>query len=432
MLKNPRSKKKSPEKVEEFAPTIDPLTKMEVKNIIKTETSVKPVKQVQKIVPQQKDQDTSKPKQPVKTTAIMSDLLDAEHQTPSDIFGDPLSGKHSEGDEVEKELEKERLQREKELKERKIKEEKEREKREKELREKREKELREKKEKEEKEKKEQTEQERIKKELEEQERIKQEQEEKAKREKEEKAIEAAKEPSLQKTIWDSAADMWSPRSPTTPEDSTAATKSKEKSKEDAKKALDDILGKKAFFEEEDEYDPNKASTINFKTDTATNLTEATKRKGELNKCAKCKGEIDGKMVRAKNQTWHPQCFVCFACDKPFPKGQYAVFEEEAFCNEQCVEKRCCDKCQKLIKETEFVEASNKVYHSGCLCCDMCEKPFPGGEYVSQDGLLMCKKCVSGDDVDVSNFDIGEGTKLEPVEDGQDPTSSEVVDDDEDI
>jgi len=153
MLKNPRSKKKSPEKVEEFAPTIDPLTKMEVKNIIKTETSVKPVKQVQKTVPQQKDQDTSKPKQPVKTTAIMSDLLDAEHQTPSNIFGDPLSGKHSEGDEVEKELEKERLQREKELKERKIKEEKEREKREKELREKREKELREKKEKEKKEKK---------------------------------------------------------------------------------------------------------------------------------------------------------------------------------------------------------------------------------------------------------------------------------------
>jgi len=41
--------------------------------------------------------------------------------------------------------------------------------------------------------------------------------------------------------------MWSPRSPTTPEDSTAATKLKEKSKEDAKKALDDILGKKAFF-----------------------------------------------------------------------------------------------------------------------------------------------------------------------------------------
>jgi len=249
--------------------------------------------------------------------------------------------------------------------------------------------------------------------------------------------EVAKEPSLQKTIWDSAADMWSPRSPESPvgQSSTLkeATKLKEKSKADAKQALDDILGKKSFMDEDDEYDPNKASTINFKADTATNLTEATKRKGDIPKCAKCKGEIDGKMVKAKNQTWHPQCFVCFACDKPFPKGQYSVFEEEAFCNEQCVEKRCCDKCQKLIRETEYVEASNKVYHSGCLRCDMCEKPFPGGEYVSQDGLLMCKQCASGDDVDVSNFDIGEGTKLEPIEDGQDgqdSASSEVVDEDD--
>jgi len=102
---------KIPEKVEEFAPTVDPLTKMSVKNIKnipstnKPETTKSSVKVVERTpVTQQKEQGASKPKNPAKPIGKLSDLLDSEYQTPDNLFGDPLSGKNKDVDEVEKEL----------------------------------------------------------------------------------------------------------------------------------------------------------------------------------------------------------------------------------------------------------------------------------------------------------------------------------------
>jgi len=225
------------------------------------------------------------------------------------------------------------------------------------------------------------------------------------------------------SIWDKA-DSWA--EPETPHSNTRnaqqlASKTPQKqtvkkTKEEAKKELDDILkprvAQKELFEEEE--DPlKKAETIQFKVQQTTKV-ETQKKPTET--CFKCNQELGNKLMNAMGHNWHPECFVCFACQKPFKNSQYTVFEAEAFCDESCVEASVCDQCQKLIK-SEFVTANEKRYHLGCFTCEVCSVPFPNGEYTLQEGVAVCKNCLSSGEPNIEFSGVTAEDILPDEEDG---------------
>lgn len=66
------------------------------------------------------------------------------------------------------------------------------------------------------------------------------------------------------------------------------------------------------------------------------------------KCKKCKKIIIGRVIKAVNANWHPECFQCIKCER-IVNGTFVVFDETVHCKE-CYqkikeEKEFCPKCQ---------------------------------------------------------------------------------------
>jgi hypothetical protein len=49
-------------------------------------------------------------------------------------------------------------------------------------------------------------------------------------------------------------------------------------------------------------------------------------------CARCGEVVIGRVVSAMDKTFHPECFICLACNKPFPDGMFTEHENEAYCD----------------------------------------------------------------------------------------------------
>merc|ERR1712233_229977 len=54
-------------------------------------------------------------------------------------------------------------------------------------------------------------------------------------------------------------------------------------------------------------------------------------------CYGCKEQVVGGMIKAMDQWWHKECFVCYKCGKSFPGGKFVRFEKQPYC------KKCADK-----------------------------------------------------------------------------------------
>ncbi|XP_041845477.1 actin-binding LIM protein 3 isoform X4 [Melanotaenia boesemani] len=120
------------------------------------------------------------------------------------------------------------------------------------------------------------------------------------------------------------------------------------------------------------------------------------------RCDRCNSFITGEVVSALGRTYHPKCFVCSVCSKPFPIGDKVTFS-----GKDCVCQQCshilvksnepikihgpshCAGCGAEIKQGQSLLALEKQWHVSCFRCQTCNMVLTG-EYISKDGVPYCE------------------------------------------
>ncbi|XP_054885965.1 actin-binding LIM protein 1-like isoform X6 [Poeciliopsis prolifica] len=119
------------------------------------------------------------------------------------------------------------------------------------------------------------------------------------------------------------------------------------------------------------------------------------------RCNGCGDFVEGEVVTALGKTYHPSCFVCTICKRPFPAGDRVTFNGKDCLCQYCVEPTSpgpkdilgssnCSGCGRDIKNGQALLALDRQWHLGCFKCKACGKVLTG-EYISKDGAPYCEK-----------------------------------------
>ncbi|RWS24129.1 PDZ and LIM domain protein Zasp-like isoform X8 [Leptotrombidium deliense] len=110
-------------------------------------------------------------------------------------------------------------------------------------------------------------------------------------------------------------------------------------------------------------------------------------------CAKCNVRIKGDCLMALERQWHPECFSCAYCKKPFGNSSFYLEDGSPYCekdwNDLFTTK--CVGCNFPIEAGDrWVEALNNNYHSQCFKCTVCHKNLEGQSFYAKAGRPYCK------------------------------------------
>ncbi|XP_028005332.2 actin-binding LIM protein 1 [Eptesicus fuscus] len=123
------------------------------------------------------------------------------------------------------------------------------------------------------------------------------------------------------------------------------------------------------------------------------------------RCHGCGEFVEGEVVTALGKTYHPNCFACTICKRPFPPGDRVTFNGRDCLCQLCAqpmasspkEASCsgnCAGCGRDIKNGQALLALEQQWHLGCFKCKSCGKVLTG-EYISKDGAPYCEKDYQG-------------------------------------
>nr|XP_055026098.1 actin-binding LIM protein 1a [Misgurnus anguillicaudatus] len=120
------------------------------------------------------------------------------------------------------------------------------------------------------------------------------------------------------------------------------------------------------------------------------------------RCNICGEFVEGEVVTALGKTYHPSCFVCTICKRPFPAGDRVTFNGKDCLCQYCAEPMSpgptkeitgpssCAGCGRDIKNGQALLALERQWHLGCFKCKACAKVLTG-EYISKDGAPYCER-----------------------------------------
>ncbi|XP_027548004.1 actin-binding LIM protein 1 isoform X9 [Neopelma chrysocephalum] len=119
------------------------------------------------------------------------------------------------------------------------------------------------------------------------------------------------------------------------------------------------------------------------------------------RCNGCGEFVEGEVVTALGKTYHPSCFACTVCKRPFPPGDRVTFNGRDCLCQMCAQPMAssprelsassnCAGCGRDIKNGQALLALDKQWHLGCFKCKACGKVLTG-EYISKDGAPYCEK-----------------------------------------
>nr|XP_014353583.1 PREDICTED: zyxin [Latimeria chalumnae] len=95
-------------------------------------------------------------------------------------------------------------------------------------------------------------------------------------------------------------------------------------------------------------------------------------------------------VRAMDQMFHVECFICFKCEKQLQGQQFYDVDSKPFCEEcytSTLEK--CTVCKKTITE-RMLRATGNSYHPECFTCVTCQCSLEGNPFiVDQANHIYC-------------------------------------------
>ncbi|XP_071763414.1 actin-binding LIM protein 1-like [Centroberyx gerrardi] len=119
------------------------------------------------------------------------------------------------------------------------------------------------------------------------------------------------------------------------------------------------------------------------------------------RCNNCGEFVEGEVVTALGKAYHPACFVCTICKRPFPAGGRVTFSGKDCLCQRCIQPMSptpkdisysnnCTGCGRDIKNGQALLALGGQWHLGCFKCKACSKVL-SGEYISKDGVPYCER-----------------------------------------
>ena len=112
-------------------------------------------------------------------------------------------------------------------------------------------------------------------------------------------------------------------------------------------------------------------------------------------CSRCR---DGfvpheKIVNSHGELWHPQCFVCAQCFRPFPDGIFYEFEGYKYCEHDfhVLFAPCCEKCGEFVIG-RVIKAMNANWHPACFRCEECNGELADAGFIKCQGRALCHTC----------------------------------------
>ncbi|CEG41181.1 protein pxl-isoform a [Plasmopara halstedii] len=124
-------------------------------------------------------------------------------------------------------------------------------------------------------------------------------------------------------------------------------------------------------------------------------------------CGGCGLILEGEAVGALNQYFHYECFTCSHCSRVIAEDDgYAEKSNQAF-HQGCYQARFgkkCSRCDKVLKG-KVVKALDQLYHPDCFVCYQCSASLSESffEHESQAVCAMCKhEAIAQDEPYLSN------------------------------
>ncbi|KAK2562819.1 LIM and senescent cell antigen-like-containing domain protein 1 [Acropora cervicornis] len=112
-------------------------------------------------------------------------------------------------------------------------------------------------------------------------------------------------------------------------------------------------------------------------------------------CAVCQESfgVDERMVNSNGQILHERCFVCVQCFQPFPEGLFYEYDERRYCEDdfQTLFAPCCKQCGKFVIG-RVIKAMQANWHPDCFRCEICNDALADSGFVKNAGRALCKKC----------------------------------------
>ncbi|TMS38577.1 hypothetical protein L596_005271 [Steinernema carpocapsae] len=110
-------------------------------------------------------------------------------------------------------------------------------------------------------------------------------------------------------------------------------------------------------------------------------------------CSKCRKPITADCLNALQKQWHPHCFVCAHCHKPFGNSAFYLEQGQPYCEEDwnTLFTTKCVSCKFPIEAGDrWVEALGSAFHSNCFNCTTCQVNLEGESFYAKNGAPYCK------------------------------------------
>ncbi|XP_040040049.2 leupaxin [Gasterosteus aculeatus] len=110
------------------------------------------------------------------------------------------------------------------------------------------------------------------------------------------------------------------------------------------------------------------------------------------RCAYCKGPIVTNILTALDQTWHPEHFFCTHCGSLFGPDGFLEKDGKPYCCKDFYHlfSPKCSGCGESVREN-YLTAANGTWHPECFVCADCLKPFADGCFMDLDGRPLCSQ-----------------------------------------
>jgi len=115
----------------------------------------------------------------------------------------------------------------------------------------------------------------------------------------------------------------------------------------------------------------------------------------LETCTKCGKKIEENTIRTKgsNDAYHPDCFVCHTCGSVLHGKFFKTDDGNHLCESDFMDTReKCFRCGRAVMELSL-KALNNIYHPDCFMCSLCPKRLDGEVFYfsSETKQPLCKE-----------------------------------------
>ena len=99
------------------------------------------------------------------------------------------------------------------------------------------------------------------------------------------------------------------------------------------------------------------------------------------------------MVNSNGQILHERCFICVQCFQTFPDGLFYEFDGRRYCEHdfQSLFAPCCKECGEFIIG-RVIRAMQASWHPECFRCEICNDGLAESGFIKNAGRALCKKC----------------------------------------